>query len=281
MPAWGESSAVPGEVFGVDVSFTAVLRGYDRAQVDAAIQALTDRLDVERERAAAAEARLARAEGRGEGGDDARVGIHAQREKQRDKQARGEAASRTNGDAQADADNLRWRRGQQRDPVVPDGERMSADALAEAKRTSAMMIEAAERDARMIRARAEDHSDQLRGQGEHAARQMVEQARAEVAQLVGIRKGVRAELDRLSRTLGGIREALTYELQSMPDDPGRKTAADTPETPSSGNRARVTERFRPSGLNRPGPGWVPVPVPRSDAEPSTTGTADTETDPAR
>ncbi len=276
MPAWGESSAVPGEVFGVDVSFTAVLRGYDRAQVDAAIQALIEKLDVERERAAAAEARLARAEGRGEGGDDATVGIHAQREKQ----ARGEAAPRINGDAHADADNLRWRRGQ-RDPVVPDGERMSADALAEAKRTSAMMIEAAERDARMIRARAEDHADQLRGQGEHAARQLVEQARAEVAQLVGIRKGVRAELDRLSRTLGGIREALTYELQSMPDDPGRKTAADTPETPSSGNRARVTERFRPSGLNRPGPGWVPVPVPRSDAEPSTTGTAETDTDPAR
>lgn len=281
MPAWGDSGAVPGEVFGVDVSFTAVLRGYDRAQVDAAIQALTDRLDVERERAAAAEARLARAEARGEGGDEATVGIHAQREKQ----TRGEAASRTNGDAKADADDLRRRRGQ-RDHVVPDGERMSADAadaadaLAEAKRTSAMMIEAAERDARMIRARAEDHADQLRGQGEHAARQLVEQARAEVAQLVGIRKGVRAELERLSRTLGGIRDALTYELQSMPDDPGRK-AADPPDTPASGSRGRVAERFRPSGLNRPGPGWVPVPVPRSDAEPSTTGSADTESDPAR
>lgn len=276
MPAWGDSGAVLGEVFGVDVSFTAVLRGYDRAQVDAAIQALTDRLDVERERAAAAEARLARAEARGEGGDEGTVGIHAQREKQ----TRREAASRTNGDAQADADDLRRRRGQ-RDPVVPDGERMSADALAEAKRTSAMMIEAAERDARMIRARAQDHADQLRGQGEHAAHQLVEQARAEVAQLVGIRKGVRAELERLSRTLGGIREALTYELQSMPDDPGRKAAADTPDIPASGSRGRVAERFRPSGLNRPGPGWVPVPMPRSDAEPSTTGSADTESDPAR
>lgn len=275
MPAWGDSGAVPGEVFGVDVSFTAVLRGYDRAQVDAAIQALTDRLDVERERAAAAEARLARAEG----GDEATVGLHAQREKQ----TRREAASRTNGDAKADADDLRRRRGQ-RDHVVADGERMNADAadaLAEAKRTSAMMIEAAERDGRMIRARAEDHADQLRGQGEHAARQLVEQARAEVAQLVGIRKGVRAELERLSRTLGGIRDALTYELQSTPDDPGRKAAADTSDTPASGNRGRVAERFRPSGLNRPGPGWVPVPVPRSDAEPSTTGSADTESDPAR
>lgn len=272
MPASGDSSAVSGEVFGVDVSFTAVLRGYDRVQVDAAIRALSERLDVERGRAAAAEARLAQAESRGGGGDEAAAGTYAQREKQ----VRGEAAAtRTNGDSQAD--DLRWRRGQ-RDPAVADGERLTADTLAEAKRTAAMMIEAAERDARMIRARAEDHAEQLRVQGEHAARQSVEQARAEVAQLVGVRKGVRAELERLSRTLGGIREALTYELQSGPDDTGRRPAADTPEPPL-GNRARVAERFRPSGLNRPGPGWVPVPRP--DAEPSTTGSEDTESDPAR
>jgi hypothetical protein len=267
-------SAVDGTA---DVVFATVRRGYDRDQVDATIRALNTQLANARERAAAAEARAGAA---AEGGADTaeRTGPGRRMEKllraaeEEAQEIRAQAArevaavlARARSEAQDEQDEMRARWAQ-REAAVADTERAIAAAVADAQQQVRSLLETAERDAQHIRREAHERAEQMRLYAENAATQRSEQARAGVDRLVGIQTEVRADLERLMRTLGGVRDALAYELRAGAPAPSASASADdSPTSPaSSSGRSSGMPRFRPAGLARPGPGWIASPGQRAE-----------------
>jgi hypothetical protein len=261
-------SAVDGTA-GAD--FATVRRGYDRDQVDATIRALNTQLVNVRARAAAAEARGAAAAG-GDAEAPERAGPGRRMEKllraaeEEAQEIRAQAArevaavlARARADAQEEQDELRARWAQ-REAAIADAERAIAAAATEAQQQVRALLEAAERDAQHVRREAHERAEQMRLYAEHSAAQRTEQARAGVERLVGIQTEVRADLERLMRTLGGVRDALAYELRAgAPAAP----SGEEPTAPVTG-RGPGMPRFRPPGLARPGPGWTPSPGQRAE-----------------
>ncbi len=236
-PTSGSASAVDTETAGVepdsatdaappsegprDVVFATVRRGYDRDQVEAAMRVLNTQLANARQRAATAEARASAA---AESGDDAaeRAGPGRRMEKllraaeEEAQQIRVQASregaavlSRARTEAQEEQDELRSRWAH-REAAVAETERAIGAAVTEAQQQVRGLLEAAERDAQHIRREAHERAEQMRLYAEHAAGQRSEQARAGVDRLVALQTEVRADLERLLRTLGGVRDALAY-----------------------------------------------------------------------
>ncbi|HEY0813777.1 MAG TPA: hypothetical protein VGE11_10905 [Pseudonocardia sp.] len=267
-PAAGDAAESTVDI-GVDVGFATVRRGYDRDQVDAAVRELHAQLTAARARAAAAEVRSGAAAG-GDAGTPERAGPGRRMEKllraaeEEAKEIRAQATrevaavlARARADAEQEQDEHRARWAQ-REAAIADAERAMAAAAAEAQQQVRALLEVAERDAQHIRREAHDWAEQTRLYAEHTAAQRTEQARAAVERLVGVQAEVRADLERLMRTLSGVRDALAYELRAG------APAGEEVTAPVSGRGGNMP-RFRPAGLARPGPGWTPSPGQRAES----------------
>jgi hypothetical protein len=142
--------------------------------------------------------------------------------------------------------------------------------LRAAQREAAEIIASAQQDAASLLSRSRldaEAEDRERRQG-WAAAETVRQGRLEVERLERVRDASRADLDRVVRTLGGMRDALAYELEARPGDPSHAA----PQAPGSSNSLP-----QPRGIGigtRPGDfrrartaGIVPDPESGSDGTP--------------
>lgn len=103
-----------------------------------------------------------------------------------------------------------------REAAVAAAEERVAAALTTAHEEAAQLVAAAHAEAHRVRSRA-----QLQ------AREITEAAEQEAERLVLLRDSTRAEIQRLFRTLDGIRDALAYELQTgVPIPPQARQDAD-------------------------------------------------------
>ena len=103
-----------------------------------------------------------------------------------------------------------------REAAVAAAEERAAAALTTAHEEAAQLVAAAHAEAHRVRSRA-----QLQ------AREITEAAEQEAERLVLLRDSTRAEIQRLLRTLDGIRDALAYELQTgVPIPPQARQDAD-------------------------------------------------------
>jgi hypothetical protein len=126
--------------------------------------------------------------------------------------------SRSRVDAEAE-DRERRQVWADRERAVADAVRGAAEQVAMAQRQATEILEAAELEAQRIRGRAHNRAAEIQVAAEAAAAETVQQARLEVERLERVRDASRADLDRVVRTLGGMRDALAYEMEARPGDP--------------------------------------------------------------
>jgi hypothetical protein len=140
----------------------------------------------------------------------------------------------------------RCRDWQAREAAVVEAEARAAAELAAAHQHAAELHAQADREAQLIRGHAHNRAQQITAAAEQAAAQKVAQAGAEVERLQRLRESTRAEIQRLLRTLDGIRDALAYDLESAtPQIPSQQSAppqsaAATAATRRSGGPATVS-----------------------------------------
>ncbi len=266
------TDVAPNSAGTQDVVFATVRRGYDRDQVEAAMRVLNTQLANARQRAAAAEARASAAAESSDGaaeqaGPGRRMEKLLRAAEEEAQQIRAQASrevaavlSRARTEAQEEQDELRTRWAQ-REAAVAETERAIGAAVTEAQQQVRGLLEAAERDAQHIRREAHERAEQMRLYAEHAAGQRSEQARAGVDRLVALQTEVRADLERLLRTLGGVRDALAYELRAGAPAPTGEDAPTTAGPIAASGRVAGMPRYRPPGLARPGPGWQRADIP--------------------
>lgn len=157
----------------------------------------------------------------------------------------------------------RRREWQEREAALAATEQRAADELAAVREQAAPLVAAAEQEAQRIveraRRRAEEIDDAAAEARERARRDAVQ----EVERLTRLRDTARAELHRLLRSLDGVREALSYELDAAvsravepeqapeangaPPGPPRTSAA----VAAIGRRRGDLHRARQSGLADP------------------------------
>ena len=169
----------------------------------------------------------------------------------------------------------RRRAWQEREAALLAAEQRSADELAAARDQAAQLVTAADQEAEGILGRACRRAEEI----SVVAAKTVDRGRRDAAQelerLVELRDAARAEVQRLLRSLDGLREALTYELDAasrgvsareQAQEP--RAATEAPAGPASaaataiGRRRGDLHRARYSGLavgapdrtdGRPGP----------------------------
>ena len=131
--------------------------------------------------------------------------------------------SRTRLDAEAESRERRqaWA---DRERAVAEAVRAGAEQVAVAQRQATENLEAVELEAQRIRGHAHNRAAEIQAAAEEAAAETVRQARLEVERLERVRDASRADLDRVVRTLGGMRDALAYELEARPGDPSHPTS---------------------------------------------------------
>ena len=159
-----------------------------------------------------------------------------------------------------------------RERAVAEAVRVGAEQVAVAQRQATEILEAVESEAQRIRGHAHNRAAEIQAAAEEAAAETVQQARLEVERLERVRDASRADLDRVLRTLGGMRDALAYELEARPGDPS--PAAPLSRNPPYQNPV-PQPRDRGIGIGtRPGDfrrartaGIVPDPESGSDGTP--------------
>ena len=148
--------------------------------------------------------------------------------------------------ARMEAENEDRRRRQgwaEREQAVADAVRAGAEEVAAAQRQAVEIRDAVELEAQRIRGHAHNRAAEISAAAEEAAAEAVRQGRLEVERLERVREAARADLDRVMRTLGGMRDALAYELETRP-------------APGAGPTAFA------AGPQSPAPQQAPVPQPR-------------------
>ncbi len=183
--------------------------------------------------------------------------------------------SRARLDAEAE-DRQRRQGWVERERAVAEAVRAGAEEVASTQRQAAENLKAVELEAQRIR--GHNRAAEISAAAEAAAAETVRQARLEVERLERVRDAARADLDRVMRTLGGMRDALAYELESRPAEPAPAPAAQQPvpqpragRGAGIGNRPGDFRRARTAGIV-PDPETVPDGQLRSPAhEPVTRG----------
>ncbi len=179
--------------------------------------------------------------------------------------------SRARLEAEAE-DHLRRQGWVEREQAVAEAVRSGAEEVAAAQRQAAEIRDAVELEAQRVRGHAHNRAAEIAAAAEEAAAERVQQARLEVERLERVREAARADLDRVVRTLGGMRDALAYELEARPAPPAEPAAAS--DTTGPGPHSPIPQQRASIGAgigNRPGDfrrartaGIVPDPEPAPD-----------------
>lgn len=241
--------------------FDVVCKGFDRGQVTDKITALTEELSTERHRAEQAELALRQSLERIDGLEQARVGdqhgfgdrvervlvlaeqqageITTRAEEQarqivQDTHATAEAHHRNVEEALLSrAAGLDHEAAQRSAQLQRQEDEIAASRVA-ARRQAEDYRAAAERDAAHLRERALTEVDELPAAAKAAAQADRDNGTRELARLIDMQNGVRAELYRMTDLLGGLREILTEELTTPGGYDGqRRPAVQPPGTTSS------------------------------------------------
>jgi hypothetical protein len=164
-----------------------------------------------------------------------------------------------------------WR---EREAGLGAAEQRVAVELSEAQEQAAHLVEAAEKEAQRIRGQAHLRAREISDAAEESIERLRRDAIQELERLTQLRDATRAEIQRLLRSLDGVRNALAYELDTAPLEvptPSRtRTAVEgsaVPPQPTAaaaaiGRRRGDLHRARLSGLpatatdrtGDPGPG---------------------------
>jgi DivIVA domain-containing protein len=236
-PAAGQSSPGLPAPRPESRRFDTVLRGYDRAQVDAHLARLAEENAALRRQAADADRRRQTAEQhasategefrklqsqRQGGGPEEGFGFRAEKllrlAEQEATELRASAAREASAvleQARADAEKHRHEveqamisrsaqldeQASQRSVELQDRERQIADQLAAARSEAESLHDASRRAADQHRKQAESAADEVRLRAAQDAQRLREQAQGEVARLGSIQRDVRSELGRLAEVL--------------------------------------------------------------------------------
>ena len=171
--------------------------------------------------------------------------------------------SRTRLDAEAE-DRERRQVWADRERAVAEAVRAGAEQVAVAERQATEILEAVELEAQRIRGHAHSRAAEIQAAAEESAAESVRQARLEVERLERVRDASRADLDRVVRTLGGMRDALAYELEARPGDPSRATPMAQNPVPQPRDRG-IGIGTRPGDFRRARTAGI-VPDPESGSE---------------
>jgi len=102
-----------------------------------------------------------------------------------------------------------WR---EREAAVASAERRAVDELAEAREQAERLVEAAEDEAERIRGRARLQAREIGDAAEESIEHLRRDAERELERFTQLRDAAKAEIQRLLRSLDGVRDALAYEL---------------------------------------------------------------------
>jgi hypothetical protein len=159
----------------------------------------------------------------------------------------------------------------ERERAVAEAVRSGAEEVAAAHRQATEIVDAAEHEAQRIRGHAHNRAAEINAAAEAAAEEQVRLGQLEVERLERVRDAARADLERLVRTMGGMRDALAYELETRPAP--EAPAPGPPHRPGPpaggiGNRPGDFRRARTAGIvSDPDPAGD-SPVRRSAHEPA-------------
>jgi hypothetical protein len=103
---------------------------------------------------------------------------------------------------------------QEREAAVAAAERCAADELAAAREQAAQLVAAAEQEAQGIVGRARVRAEEITSAASEAVERGRRDAAHELERLSQLRDAARAEIQRLLRSLDGVRGALAYELDT-------------------------------------------------------------------
>ena len=136
--------------------------------------------------------------------------------------------------------------------------------MTEAHEQAVQLVEAAENEAQSIRGQAHLQAREINQAAEESIEQLRRNAAQELDRLTKLRDTTRAEIQRLLRSLDGVRDALAYELDtavagvSAPTPSKTATAVEGPAVPQPmaeaaaiGRRRGDLHRARLSGLSTP------------------------------
>lgn len=260
--------------------FSVVRRGFDQQQVTEKINGLTARLTTEQQRADYAEQELRQALerirelGRAGGGNPHGFGDRLEKlmlvaEQQaadtteRANQYAREIVERARSDAEAHrrdveqtlvsrAANLDQEAARRNSVLQRRDEELAASQIA-ARQQAEEIRAAAERDAATVRETAQAEITELQFRARVEARAERDKSTRELARLIDMQDGVRAEMERINHGLGELREALTKELTAG----GGQRAPRHPASLPPGTTAR-TDTLPRNGVHAPRVGTADV-----------------------
>jgi hypothetical protein len=158
----------------------------------------------------------------------------------------------------------RRREWQEHEAALAAAEQRVAVELTEAREQAVQLAEAAEHEAQSIRGQAHLRAREINDAAEESIEQLRCNAAQELERLTTLRDATRAEIQRLLRSLDGVRDALAYELDaavpggSAPTPSKTATAVEGSAVPQPiaaaaaiGRRRGDIHRARLSGLSTP------------------------------
>ena len=152
----------------------------------------------------------------------------------------------------------------ERERTVADAVRAGAEQVGAAQRQAAEIMETVELEAQRIRGHAHNRAKEISAAAEEAAAATVRRAQLEVERLERVQAAARGDLDRVMRTLGGMRDALAYELESQPPqrEAGQREAGPREPVQRDGGPPAPGQQVPPAQTP---PSQAPVPQPRGGA----------------
>ena len=158
----------------------------------------------------------------------------------------------------------RRREWQEHEAALAAAEQRVAAELTEAHEQAVQLVEAAENEAQSIRGQAHLQAREINQAAEESIEQLRRNAAQELDRLTKLRDTTRAEIQRLLRSLDGVRDALAYELDAAtpgvpaPTASKSATAVEGSAIPQPiaaaaaiGRRRGDLHRARLSGLSTP------------------------------